>query len=72
VVLPRPGDWPIERVAAYLRDGGLDPGATALVFECLTLPDEERTATTVGDLAAGADAGEDDRFDHLSVLVVRR
>ncbi|MFB6223384.1 MAG: cobalt-precorrin-7 (C(5))-methyltransferase [Haloarcula sp.] len=74
LVLPRPFDLMPGDIAAELLAAGADPDLPAFVYERLTHTDEERTATTLDDLAeeAGGDSGDDTRFSDLSVFVVRR
>ena len=74
LVLPRPFDLMPGAIAAELIGAGADPDLPALVYERLTHDDEQRTATTLAELAEHADGDSPDEtpFSDLSVLVVRR
>ncbi|MFB6297257.1 MAG: cobalt-precorrin-7 (C(5))-methyltransferase [Salinirussus sp.] len=73
LVLPRPFDWMPADIAAHLIDRDVDPALTALVFERLTLDDEDVSRSTLRELAAdaGGEGRADSEFSDLSVLVVR-
>jgi cobalt-precorrin-7 (C5)-methyltransferase len=60
-------------MATMLLESGAAPDLEALVFERLTQEGEQRTATTLRDLAAktGATPDGESPFSDLSVLVVR-
>jgi cobalt-precorrin-7 (C5)-methyltransferase len=74
LVLPRPYGWMPGDIAETLLEAGAAPSLEALIFEHLTHDEEQRTATTLGELAAhaGGDGRDETPFSDLSVLAVRR